>query len=560
MKFGKKGKLSPRYVVPYMILRRVGDPSSVVPLEGLGISNSLSYEEILVEILDLRVRFRFLISYVYQCSLVGYCLRYELVVLVVCWTMLGSKVRTRVRVMGTTHMKKAMTLGLLALLTTLFWGLESKISPFDTIVALDGSGDFKSITEALQAAPDNSERRYNIKIKEGIYNEYVFVHKNKTNITFIGEGTDRTIITGSKSNGTGFKTNETATVDISGYGFIAQDITFQNTAGPSMHQAVATSISADHVVFYRCKFDGYQDTLYTKNGVQFFRDCEVYGTVDFIFGNAKVILQNCNIYARRPDDLQNEVTITAQGRKNKHEDTAIVLQGCTINVTQDLREREPKVRVFLGRSWKNHSRTIIMSSFLDEFIDPKGWVEWNGNMEESNKVKEVFYAYITRRINLIEALINDGNSFHKTIYETYGKEWQFDLSTLSDYLLPRLPSSTMLLNFTSDKVSEYSWLSTFIIQCKTWLLSNVVYSKWLGKENRGILFKKIDDMPKIKDIVLKVVKMKDYKYKDNDKDDEHIIQCDLCPDQYTSTMNDNENPESPAEAPISDRGRLGGRE
>lgn len=151
-------------------------------------------------------------------------------------------------------------------------------------------------------------------------------------------------------------------------------------------------------------------------------------------------------------------------------------------------------------------------------------------MEESNKVKEVFYAYITRRINLIEALINDGNSFHKTIYETYGKEWQFDLSTLSDYLLPRLPSSTMLLNFTSDKVSEYSWLSTFIIQCKTWLLSNVVYSKWLGKENRGILFKKIDDMPKIKDIVLKVVKMKDYKYKDNDKDDEHIIQCDLCPE------------------------------
>ncbi|KAF3684234.1 hypothetical protein FXO38_00397 [Capsicum annuum] len=135
--------------------------------------------------------------------------------------------------------------------------------------------------------------------------------------------------------------------DISGYGFIAQDITFQNTAGPSMHQAVATSISADHVVFYRCKFDGYQDTLYTKNGVQFFRDCEVYGTVDFIFGNAKVILQNCNIYARRPDDLQNEVTITAQGRKNKHEDTAIVLQGCTINVTQDLREREPKVILFV---------------------------------------------------------------------------------------------------------------------------------------------------------------------------------------------------------------------
>ncbi|CAN4123513.1 unnamed protein product [Withania somnifera] len=279
-----------------------------------------------------------------------------------------------------------MTFGLLALLTTLFWGLESHTtsnSPFNATVALDGSGDYTTITEALQAAPNNSYRRYNIKIKEGIYNEYVFVHKHKTNVTFIGEGMDRTIITGSKSNGTGFKTNETATLDIHGYGFIAQDITFQNSAGPLMHQAVATSISAYNVAFYRCKFDGYQDTLYTKKGVQFFRDCEVYGTVDFIFGNAKAIFQNCFIYARRPDDSQNEVTITAQGRKHKHEDTAIVLQGCTINATQDLREREPKIRVFLGRPWENHSRTIIMSSYLDEFIDPEGWVEWNGHKEDT---------------------------------------------------------------------------------------------------------------------------------------------------------------------------------
>ncbi|KAK6796609.1 hypothetical protein RDI58_004310 [Solanum bulbocastanum] len=149
-----------------------------------------------------------------------------------------------------------------------------------------------------------------------------------------------------------------------------------------MHQAVATSISADHVAFYRCKFDGYQDTLYARKGVQFFRDCEVYGTVDFIFGNAKVILQNCSICVRKPEDIQNEVTITAQGRKRKHEDTAIVLQGCTINVSQEVREREPKVRVFLGRPWKNHSRAIVMSSYLDDFIDPEGWVEWNGNTED----------------------------------------------------------------------------------------------------------------------------------------------------------------------------------
>lgn len=170
--------------------------------------------------------------------------------------------------------------------------------------------------------------------------------------------------------------------DIRGDGFIAQDITIQNTAGPTMHQAVAASISADRVAFYRSKFDGYQDTLYTKKGVQFFRDCDVYGTVDFIFGNAKAVLQNCTIYARKPEDIQNEVTITAQGRKREDEDTAIVLQDCTINVEQDLREREPKVRVFLGRPWKNYSRAIVMTSYLDEFIDPQGWAEWNGNIED----------------------------------------------------------------------------------------------------------------------------------------------------------------------------------
>ncbi|MCE3049672.1 hypothetical protein HAX54_045506 [Datura stramonium] len=308
-----------------------------------------------------------------------------------------------------------MTLGLLALLTTLLWGLDSHSSSpppppqFDATVALDGTGDFNSITDALQAAPNNSESRYSIKIKEGIYNECVSVPKYKTNITFIGEGADCTFITGFKSNGTGFKTNDTATVDIHGYGFIAQDITFQNSAGPSMHQAVAASISADHAAFYRCKFDGYQDTLYTKKGVQFFRDCDVYGTVDFIFGDAKVIFQNCNIYARRPEDFQNQVTITAQGRKNKHEDTAIVLQGCTINVTQDLRDRIPKVQLFLGRPWKNYSRTIVMSSYLDEFIDPEGWVEWNGNKED------IYFANATWLTNNVAMLLTKTRELLLTI-------------------------------------------------------------------------------------------------------------------------------------------------
>nr|XP_018622532.2 probable pectinesterase/pectinesterase inhibitor 41 [Nicotiana tomentosiformis] len=204
-------------------------------------------------------------------------------------------------------------------------------------------------------------------------------------------------------------------------------MTFKNTAGPSLHQAVAVSIEADHVAFYRCKFDGYQDTLYTRKGVQFFKNCDVYGTVDFIFGNAKVILQDCNIYARKPEDYQHEVTITAQGRKHKNETTAIVLQGCTINVTQDLREHEPKVRVYLGRPWKNYSRTIVMSSYLDEFIDPEGWTLWNG------KPSDIYFAEYnnrgpgadtSQRVNWERQYISDSEASNFTVRNfLHGDEW-----------------------------------------------------------------------------------------------------------------------------------------
>ncbi len=99
-----------------------------------------------------------------------------------------------------------------------------------------------------------------------------------------------------------------------GDGFIARDITVQNTAGAANHQAVALRSGSDLSVFYRCSFEGYQDTLYVHSQRQFYRECDIYGTVDFIFGNAAVVIQNCNIYPRYPPNKTN--TITAQGTAN----------------------------------------------------------------------------------------------------------------------------------------------------------------------------------------------------------------------------------------------------
>ncbi|KAI7756536.1 hypothetical protein M8C21_003813 [Ambrosia artemisiifolia] len=107
------------------------------------------------------------------------------------------------------------------------------------------------------------------------------------------------------------------------------DMGFINTAGPEKHQAVAFRSGSDFSVFYRCSFDAYQDTLYPHSNRQFYRECDVTGTIDFIFGNAAVAFQNYNIMPRQP--LANQfVTITAQGKKHPNQNTGISIQKCAI--------------------------------------------------------------------------------------------------------------------------------------------------------------------------------------------------------------------------------------
>ena len=153
-------------------------------------------------------------------------------------------------------------------------------------------------------------------------------------------------------------------------------MTFENYAGPSKHQAVALRIGADHSVVYRCEVLGYQDTLYVHSNRQFYRECDIYGTVDFIFGNAAVVFQNCNIYARKPMASQKN-TITAQNRKDPNQNTGISIHACKILAAPDLKKGE--FQTYLGRPWKMYARTVYMLSFIGDHVDPHGWLEWNGD-------------------------------------------------------------------------------------------------------------------------------------------------------------------------------------
>ncbi|KAL2491979.1 putative pectinesterase/pectinesterase inhibitor 13 [Abeliophyllum distichum] len=125
-----------------------------------------------------------------------------------------------------------------------------------------------------------------------------------------GEGSQKSIITDSKNFVDGVPTFQTATFAALGEGFMAQSLGFRNTAGPEKHQPVALRVQADRSVFLHCRMEGYQDTLYSQTHRQFYRSCYITGTVDFIFGDAAAIFQNCMIYVRKPmDNQQNIVTI-----------------------------------------------------------------------------------------------------------------------------------------------------------------------------------------------------------------------------------------------------------
>ena len=159
-----------------------------------------------------------------------------------------------------------------------------------------------------------------------------------------------------------------------GQGFVGVNMTIRNTAGAVEHQAVALRNNADLSTFYMCSFEGYQDTLYTHSLRQFYRECDVYGTVDFIFGNAVVVLQNCNIYPRLP--LQGQFNaITAQGRTDINQNTGTSIQNCTILPAEDL----GLTKTYLGRPWKLYSRVVYMESFMGSLIEPAGWSIWSGD-------------------------------------------------------------------------------------------------------------------------------------------------------------------------------------
>ncbi|KAJ0031880.1 hypothetical protein Pint_13602 [Pistacia integerrima] len=250
----------------------------------------------------------------------------------------------------------------------------------DVIVAKDGSGDFETINEAIKLIPKKSTLRFVVYVKEGVYEENVNITKDYWNVMIYGDGMNKTIVSGSLNKIDGTPTFFSGTFIAAGRGFIARDMGFRNTAGPEKHQAVALRSSSDKSVFYRCSFEAYQDTLYTHSNRQFYRDCQIIGTIDFIFGNAAVVFQNCSIQPRQP--MPNQfITITAQSKTDPNQNTGMSIQRAEITPFDNL-----TATTYLGRPWKDYATTLFMQSDIGGFLDPEGWAQWVDGVDPPNTI------------------------------------------------------------------------------------------------------------------------------------------------------------------------------
>lgn len=261
------------------------------------------------------------------------------------------------------------------------------------IVAKDGSGDFTSLQDAIDAVPEDNHERVKIYVKNGIYRQKVRI--NKKMISLIGEDRDRTIITYDEGayelldNGEARGTFRTFSFFIGGDDFYAENLTFENAAGEGdiVGQAVAVHINADRVSFKNCSFLAHQDTLFTgpyprekqfeiqpdyiqtDPTRQYFEDCYIRGDIDFIFGSGTAVFRYCEIHSNdRGKAINGYITAPSTPENVAH---GLVFIDCRL--TSDAAGGT----VYLGRPWRDHGKAAFINCWMGAHIHPKGWHNWD---------------------------------------------------------------------------------------------------------------------------------------------------------------------------------------
>ncbi|GBG66471.1 hypothetical protein CBR_g61514 [Chara braunii] len=272
------------------------------------------------------------------------------------------------------------------------------------VVDKNGDGHYTTVQAAVNSVPMGNSRRITIQIKSGVYREKIRVVSGKNFISFKGDGVGKTVLTwgdnartkdkapvkggkgGTNEYGT-LGTFESASVAVSADHFTAEDLTIQNTAprapnGAVGMQAVALRVSGDMVALHRVALFSWQDTLYAHKGRQFYKDCWIHGSIDFICGSAKALFRNCILYTRGPG------SISAQkgGAAGVSDDTGFVFLGG--KVLGESGAKDIYLGSFLGRAWGPKALTVFAKVYLANVIKPQGWFDW----DDPSRRKKVFFA------------------------------------------------------------------------------------------------------------------------------------------------------------------------
>lgn len=245
----------------------------------------------------------------------------------------------------------------------------------DYVVTKDGSGDFESVQEAFDAVKFWQSERTNIYVKNGTYKEVLVLEKNKNKISLIGESAEGVVLTfdnyASRINpetGEEYGTSGSSSNYIYGDEFFAQNITFENSAGP-VGQALAIYIGGDKAVFDNCRFIGWQDTMYGGRSRQYFKDCYIEGSTDFIFGPSTAFFDNCELFTKGGSAMTAAST-------EEYVTYGYVFKDCKITGTG------PNITT-LGRPWRPYAAVTFIDTEMSSSIKPVGWDNWGNPDNEA---------------------------------------------------------------------------------------------------------------------------------------------------------------------------------
>ena len=265
-------------------------------------------------------------------------------------------------------MRKVLGLLLLLVAVSGTWAQERR----DTlVVSRDGTGDFRTLQEAVESARAFMDYTVTIYVKNGVYKEKVIVPSWVENIDIIGEDRDKTIITyDDHANINKMGTFRTYTVKVEGSDITFKNLTIENNAA-QLGQAVALHTEGDRLKFINCRILGNQDTIYTgaKFTRLYFKDCYIEGTTDFIFGPSTALFEDCIIHSKR----NSYVTAASTPKEAKY---GYVFKHCKLTA-------EPGVdKVYLGRPWRPYAYTLFIECELGKHIVSAGWHNWGKQSNE----------------------------------------------------------------------------------------------------------------------------------------------------------------------------------